>query len=116
MHTTVTNLRIAHGKPNQLNIYVLDRDSSITGYGAHKRCIVFGSLCGSQIEVRVDAVEGDEDLPWPTEAQVRKVASHPHDRLHGRGTKLALRQCEQWTSSMNGRVAAHVSYSFAVIQ
>jgi len=116
MHTTAMIPRNPHGKPYQLNAYVLDRDSSITGYGAHKRCVVFGSLCGTQISVRVDAVEGDDDLPWPTEAQVRKVASHPHSRLHGSRVKLHLRAREEWTCSMNGRESAHVTYSFAALQ
>ncbi len=81
-----TNQQQTHGKPHQINIYVVDRESSITSKGLHKRCIVFKA--GNAIEVRVDNVAGDEDLPWPTLDQVKAMANHPDHRMHGRGVKL----------------------------
>jgi len=52
-----------HGEPGQLNAYVLDADSYVTGYGAHNR-IVAGIVPGS-VYVREDR----RGLPDSTEAQ-----------------------------------------------
>ena len=85
--------QLPHGKPHQINIYVTDRESSITANGLHKRCIVVKDR--ELIEVRVDDVTGDQDLPWPTLEQVIKVASHPDHRMHGRGIKLQHLETEE---------------------
>lgn len=82
--------RATHGRPGQINCYTLDRDSSLTSFGAHKRCVVFGALDGSTVEVRVDDVQGDSDLPWPTVEQVMAVARHQTHRVHPKGSKLVL--------------------------
>lgn len=88
--TRSTSPRALHGRPHQINGYTLDRDSSITSFGAHKRCVVFGALDGSTVEVRVDDVPGDEDLPWPTVEQVMAVARHQTHRVHPKGSRLEL--------------------------
>lgn len=82
-----------HGKPHQINIYVTDRESSITAKGQHKRCIVFQA--GNLIEVRVDDVTGDQDLPWPSLDEVRAVALHPEHRMHGHRVKLQHVETEE---------------------
>lgn len=90
---SIHNHQLPHGKAHQINIYVTDRDSSITAKGQHKRCIVF--KCGQMIEVRVDDVTGDSDLPWPSVDQVRAVAMHPCHRMHGARIKLQLVETEE---------------------
>lgn len=70
-----------HGIPGQMNIYVLDRDSDITGYGTHNRLTVFGD--GGLIEVREDLI----GLPAATEAHRQRVL-RGWQRLHPRGTRL----------------------------
>ena len=86
---------LPHGKPHQVNLFIKDSDSTRTGRGRHKRCMVFLDPRSGDISVRVDAVEGDESLPWPTERQVHAVATHPVWRMHGRNTRLVLKHSLQ---------------------
>ena len=86
------NQRQEHGVPHQLNVYRKDRESPITRMGQHKRCLVLGDPLTGGVEVRVDSVCGDQDLPWPTLKQVLAMAMHPVWRMHLRATSLAFRE------------------------
>lgn len=76
-----TRRRDPHGVPGQVNIYVLDVDSEITGYGAHNPLLVF--LDGTSIDIREDL----RGLPLSTDKQRRAVANGRR-RMHPRRTRL----------------------------
>jgi len=62
--------RNEHGQPGHLNIYQLDQDSVITGFGKHHRVIAF--LPDAEgLHVRVDHKHGPR---VPTESEVLAVA------------------------------------------
>ena len=75
-----------HGVSGQLNVYVLDKDSPITGYGAHNRLLVFQDARQS---ARVTIREDIRGLPLSTEAQRQKVAAG-YQRMHARGERLTF--------------------------
>lgn len=113
--SAVQSQRQPHGVPHQLNIYVKDRESTITARGKHKRCLVFGVSSATQVQVRVDDVPGDGDLPWPSVDQVVAAAHHPHHRMHGRGTRLEFAQLEEEESSYRGPLKGSRWYNFNVV-
>ncbi|WP_418131440.1 hypothetical protein [Variovorax sp. 278MFTsu5.1] len=76
--------RLPHGVPGQVNIYVLDKDSDITGHGAHNRILVFGHKDGT-----ITAREDVRGLPFSTEEQRRKVLNG-WQRQHPRNSRLKL--------------------------
>lgn len=80
--------RQPHAVPNQMNIFELDRHSSITSHGKHARCSVFKDVATDKIEIRVDHTLSDADLPAPTMKQMLRVAKHPDHRLHPLGKRL----------------------------
>lgn len=83
MHTQTQP--VPHGAPDQMNIYVLDIESEITGYGKHNRLTVFGDTWGEFVSIRED-VRG---LPISTEEDRMKVATGKQ-RQHPTGTRLTL--------------------------
>lgn len=74
-----------HGVPGQLNGYVLDIESDITGYGKHNRLLVSGHPDGRQITVREDR----RGLPNSEECDRQKVL-HGWQRSHPKGKTLRL--------------------------
>jgi hypothetical protein len=74
-----------HGVEGQINIFVLDKDSDITGYGKHNRLLVFRGTGkdGFTITVRED-IRG---LPLSTEDDRRAVLMG-WQRMHPRGQRL----------------------------
>lgn len=88
-----------HGVPHQINIYTRDRDRDITGFGRHKRALVFLVPSDQTISVRVDHVEADRELPWPTLRQVLRVCNG-WQRMHAKHVRL--RPKGQPIDEMNG--------------
>lgn len=84
-----TTTRRPHGVEGQLNIYVLDRESSLTNFGRHARAIVFRDVASGRISIRVDRTDFDAGLPEPNRSDLIKVAQRPEYRLHPPGTSLA---------------------------
>jgi hypothetical protein len=84
-----TTTRPPHGVEGQLNIYVLDRESSLTNFGRHARAIVFRDVASGRISIRVDRTDCDAGLPEPSLIDLLKVAQRPEYRLHPPGTSLA---------------------------
>lgn len=75
-----------HNVPGQLNVLVLDVDSEVTNHGRHNRLVVFRG-----VDDEADIITVREDLrglPMSTEADRRKMALHPHHRLHAKGQRL----------------------------
>lgn len=78
--------RERHGVPGQLNVYVLDVDSEVTSFGKHNRLVVFrGTGDESDLLYLREDVRG---RPMTTETDRRRIARHPHHRLHGRRVRL----------------------------
>jgi hypothetical protein len=78
-----------------LNTKVPDRESEATGFGQHLRCVVYGSLDGTEVTVRVDYTDSQ---PEPTDEQRRKVANGAQ-RIHKRGRRLTyVRSSERYSS------------------
>lgn len=73
-----------HGQSGHANIYVLDQDSEITGFGRHCRLLVSKNVASGVICCREDIRHG---LPLSTDADRRKVMSG-WQRLHPRGSRL----------------------------
>lgn len=86
--------RIPHGVSGQFNIFVLDRESDVTGYGEHNRLVVFGNPDNIQITLRGDSI----GLPSASEKQRQKVLNG-WQRQHPRGTTLQLVCCERTTKN-----------------
>jgi len=84
--------RKEHNVPFQRNLYVLDRDAEYTSKGKHKRVVVSMARDRSEVTGRVDAVEGDEDLPWPTDAQVLRICKVA--KMNPPRTKLVFQRVE----------------------
>lgn len=73
-----------HGVPHQLNIFVLDADSHITGFGRHSRLV--GPFLGTGddaglVTLREDLCAG---LPESTDEDRRKVLNGPGRMTSGR--------------------------------
>ncbi len=97
-----------HGEPGHLNVVVRDQDSDATGYGAHNRLVVHGSLDGGTIYVREDLIP-ERPLPLSTDEQRRKVANGWR-RLHPRGARLRLVSSAPY---YNGR-SVSIEHEYAV--
>lgn len=69
-----TSKRQPHGVIGQLNIYVLDRESSLTNFGRHARAIVFRDVATGRISIRVDRTNFDAGLPEPNRSDLMKLA------------------------------------------
>lgn len=98
--------RDRHGVPGQLNVYVLDVDSEVTGYGRHNRLVVFGSLPGEP--ARITIREDVRGLPMSTDQDRRKVANHPGHRLHGNRARLTYVGSEPYDIPSFGPAIEHV--------
>jgi hypothetical protein len=99
--------REPHSVPGQLNVYVLDVDSVVTGYGAHNRLVVMGPALGSGerlIYIREDL----RGLPNSTDAQRRAVANHPAERMHPHGKRLTHVSTSAPYDGRNGQSIDHV--------
>lgn len=87
-----------HHVPGQLNIYVLDKDSEVTGRGQHNRIRV-----GLDVETRL--LEADEDCGTgprlATLDEIRKVINHPNHKVHS--GRAIYTGSERWTSPRMGR-------------
>lgn len=83
--------RLPHGVPGQVNIYVLDTESDITGYGKHNRLLVFMNRSARTIDIREDNI----GLGWSTEMQRRHVACKTFQRMHPRNTDLVFQHYEE---------------------
>jgi hypothetical protein len=77
-------VKTRHGIPGQLNVYVTDVDSDVTGFGLHNRIVVLGG------KVDIIAREDLRGLPLSTDAQRRKVLDG-WQRQHPRDTQLGYR-------------------------
>lgn len=80
-----------HRVPGQINICVLDKDSSITSRGKHNRLLVFYDRSAGTIEIRED----DIGLPTATEEDRQRVACRSYQRMHPKGSRLAFLRSEQ---------------------
>lgn len=89
----------AHGRPGHLNVFILDQDDVVTGFGKHARVVAFHPD-HEGLYVRVDRPSkarrsGDlayPDLPDPTADQILAVARKDQG-LRGR---WKLRSMEEW--------------------
>lgn len=99
--------RDMHGVPGQLNAFVLDVDSIVTGYGAHNRLVVMGPALGSG-ERLVYIREDLRGLPLSTDAQRRTVAGHPAERMHPHGKHLTHVSTSALYEGRNGQCIDHV--------
>lgn len=79
----------AHNVAGQLNAYVLDIESAVTGHGAHNRLVVFGPGLSDGPRDQIYIREDLRGLPLSTDAQRRAVALHPSHRMHPAGRRLA---------------------------
>lgn len=88
----------------QLNVNVLDVDSSITNYGRHNRCIIMRDVADpSELLVREDL----RGLPLTTDADRRRVANG-WQRLHPRGSRLVYESSTRYTTSNFGESIEHI--------
>lgn len=93
-----------HGVPGQLNVVVLDVDSSVTNYGRHNRCVVMRDVAKpSEITVREDL----RGLPLTTDADRRRVANG-WQRLHPRGSRLVHESSTRYTTPGFGESIEHI--------
>lgn len=106
--------RQPHGVPNQMNIFELDRHSSITSFGKHARCTVMKDVETGKIEVRVDHTTSDPDLPAPSIEQLLRVAKHSDQRLHARGERLVHERSFDEIPTLMGRKAPSSWHIFDV--
>lgn len=104
MKIKTNKLTSPHGIAGQVNIYILDVDSDITGYGAHNRLLVFGdTIVRTQYTVREDL----RGLPLSTEAQ-RRTVLNGWQRLHGRRVKLVyVSSCAPYRVKTGGESIDH---------
>jgi hypothetical protein len=89
--------QVPHGVPGQLNIYVMDVDSDVTGYGRHNRLTVTGSLDKKFITIRED----DIGLPASTEDDRMDIANSQMRRLHPRGARLEFFSSVRYDNSID---------------
>lgn len=87
--------RQRHGLSGQINAYIRDIDSDITGFGKHNRLIVFGDLEGKSVTIREDL----RGLPMSTERDRRKIVNG-WVRQHPRGSKLVYVTSEGFGNSV----------------
>jgi hypothetical protein len=80
----MSNQTVPHGVPGQVNIFTLDKNSSITSFGKHNRLLVFGEVNGN-VSIREDLNTGPKLSNWEDRA---KVASDSYQRMHPEGTWL----------------------------
>jgi len=87
----------AHNVAGQVNVYVLDVDSDITGKGRHNRLLVFR---GTNDEGHIVTIREDlRGLPLSSDADRRKV-SNGWQRMHPVGSRLEYVGSEQYTNRL----------------
>ena len=85
-----------HNETGQINVYTLDRESHITGFGAHARVVAFSPING-RCYCRVDYLEL---LARPTNAEIL-IAARKSEGLTG---NWFLLNREAWDTSGTGQI------------
>lgn len=84
-----------HDVPGQLNIFVLDKDDVVTGYGSHERVVGFEPQyhAGLGCNIRYCRIDKTLGLPVPTDKQIIKVLRQRPINAKGR---LKVHAREEW--------------------
>lgn len=99
---SVSDAREPHGVTGQLNIYLLDIGSDITGHGKHNRVLV----SQDQHDQTIIAREDRSGLPLSTDVQRRKVMNG-WQRMHKVGVKLVHVRSTQHRGGLGGESIEH---------